>query len=119
MSQITKSLIYDTNNSPKDISVSIDIGFGQNSITTIYIDGAVFNNGINNSFQGVIIGSGNSLIRKEIVIFTSIVDIQPSTNQTSLKLKINGGGGVHNEPALRQTLNSGEVAFHKLNIIII
>lgn len=118
MSQITKSVIYNTENTSNSISISVDIGYAQPSVTRIFIDGKALNDEIRDSFNQLL-GNANELRGKEVVCFTAVSDIQPNTNETSLKIKISGGGGVFDVPTLRLKANEGEVVFYKINIIII
>lgn len=118
MSQVTKSVIYNSANTLTDISISVNIGFAQPSVTRVFVDGKVFIGEIQDSFDRSI-GSADELRGKEIVCFTTVSDMQPNTNETSLKLKVRGGSGVLDVPTLRLKANEGEVVFYKINIIII
>jgi hypothetical protein len=118
MSQVTKSVIYKSENTPTDISISVEIGYAQPSVTTIFVDGKQLNRDIKNSFNQKV-GNANELRGKEVVCFTTVSDIQPTTNETSLKIKIFQGTGVLDVPTLRLNANEGEVVFYKLTIIIL
>lgn len=118
MSQITKSVIYDLGNSLDSISISVQIGYAQPSISKVFIAGKMIEEEFRDSFEKEI-ETTSDLRGKEIVCFTSIFDMQPHTNETSLKLKVRGSNGVLDVPILKLRANQGEVVFYKLNILVI
>lgn len=118
MSQVTKSVIYNTESTTNDISISVDIGYAQPSVTRIFVNGKALNGEIRDSFNQPL-GNADELRGKEVVFFTTVSDMQQNTNETSLKIKVRGGSGVLDVPTLRLMANEGEVVFYKINIIII
>jgi hypothetical protein len=118
MSQITKSVIYNTANSPGQISILCIIGYAQLSITSIYVDGNMYEEQIRESFARIL-GTGIALKGKEIVCLTTVYDIQQNTDNTSVKMKVSGDNGVLNIPVLNLKAKPGEVVFYKISILVI
>ena len=118
MAQFTQSVIYNSAGTSTDIAISVTVGFAQPSVSRVYVDGKAFNDEIRDSFN-LTVGSANVLRGKEVVCITTVSDMQPNTNETSLKIKVRGGSGVLDVQTLRLRANEGEVVFYKINIIII
>lgn len=118
MGQITKAVIYNSGNANKDITISVTIGYAQLSVSSIYVDGKKMGGEFKDSFD-LTIGNAGDLRGKEVVCFTTVSDIQPDTNETSVKVKVRGANGVLDIPTLRLKANDGEVVFYKINITII
>jgi|GEM_PF-7010083 len=97
MSTTTHVDFYNVSKSKsKNVSLTINTGFGQNSTSSIYVgSGMLDGGGPNGAFTEedftVDLGTNYELNGKKLIITISVQDIQPHTDESSITLRLTGG----------------------------
>ncbi len=120
MKQFTQSEVYPVKNNGSIIRLSIEIGFGQSSLTDVYLDGKLINDRLKDSMSGLELGLDTNLIYKELICNTAVYDIQPDTNQTSYGFILRRGKRVLRMPKQKcKVQKAGDVVFYTTKVLFI
>jgi len=86
---ITK--IYRVIDGDDHVYLTINIGHAQPGVTSIFLAGKELKSGIKSDIDKLDLGPGKELKSKTLYCTTTVTDIRPETNQTSVKYELTGG----------------------------
>jgi hypothetical protein len=108
--------------------LKVFIGFAQTSImvdskgneifgsSAVYIDDQLMKIGVINN---LVLGTASQLKNKKVTILTTVLDIQPATNNTSVSYVFSGGTSVETFTTLEEVSSDMGAVLHRADIRII
>lgn len=109
---------YRLNDSDKKVEMALTIGHGQESSSDLSVEGLINEEGIKNSFKRVL-ESNKNLKGKTLRCVTSVLDIQKTTDQTSILLELSGGLEPYSESRDKVASPPGSVVSYSITIYFI
>ena len=91
MTSVVSTKYYVLDDSSKDLLLSMSVGKGQISSSTIRLNTATIETGIRNGFKGRLIGNPSTLHNTILVLDVTVDDINPHTNDTMIDVKLSNG----------------------------
>lgn len=89
MSKTTIVDFYQVDQSDQPVVLNVIIGYAQNAVTTVKINS--LNMGDYERSFNLVLGNNKELVNKELFCFTTVHDINPDTNKTSVSVTLTGG----------------------------
>lgn len=118
MAQISRFYLYKLANPQGPVTLSVTIGNAQAGTTSLYLNEKTLQTDLRDSFNFAI-QDAESLYGKELDISTTVVDINPSSDDISFRLKLSGGQSVLNPPADRIRIEPNGRAYFLIKIIFV
>ena len=77
----------------RNVDLTLNIGEGQRGRSLVMLDFTVlpFSMDDDGNIASLQVGEGQSLVGKRLRVFSTVSDVNPSTNRTSITYRLNGG----------------------------
>ena len=112
MSKNMSSQFYRVKNSGDMIRLSVKIGHGQKAVTRVYLGENQIGPEKFDSFAGLEIGKDNELKNRTLRCATTVHDINPATDMTSITAELAGGVKDFSKTMSDTVDESGGVIFY-------
>lgn len=116
MAQLTRFYLYKLATPQDKVTLSVTIGNGQAGTTSLYLNEKTLEPAFQDSFTQVI-EDPDTLSGKELDISTTIVDMNPDSDDITFRLKLSGGESVLNPPADRIRVEQSGRAYFLIKVI--
>ncbi|SMD34646.1 hypothetical protein SAMN04488029_2115 [Reichenbachiella faecimaris] len=91
MGTVISTVVYRLKKESTDpITLSVTIGQGQQAASTIHLNHVMFKSELANDFEEHV-GDNTSLLKSILTLDTDILDVNPSTDETELTVRLEGG----------------------------
>jgi hypothetical protein len=100
----------------QDVSFKLSIGFGQKSTTSINLNDLSF---ITNQIGEINLplGKGDALKGKTLYVTTTVSDVQPNTNETSVTYQLEGGIAPYKNTLQETAPKPNDVVFYTATFV--
>jgi hypothetical protein len=103
-------------NSAQDVTFKLSVGFGQKSTTSVNLNDIQM---ITNQLGKINLplGKGDTLKGKTLYVTTTVSDVQPSTDETSVTYQLEGGTAPYNNTLQETAPKPNDVVFYTATFV--
>ena len=118
MAQLTRFYIYKLTNAQGPVTLTVTLGNAQAGTSDLYLNEKTLQTAIQDSFT-FDVQDPVSLSGKELDISSTLVDVNPDSDDISYRIKLSGGQSVLNPPADRIRIETNGRAYFLTKIIFV
>jgi hypothetical protein len=118
MNNVVSTKIYEINNSEDEISLSMSVGKGQISSTTIFFNHQILETGIENGFRNKLIGKNRLLNNSILAVDITVKDVNPTTNDTLIDIKLSGGATDQHQRYSETAQKDGDLVHYHITYFL-